>query len=155
MVLQYDHNCYDDICRLCLLAAFVLDTGLCQAGSQQLCISKFTFACICLAFCSLSMTTFCSILPAVVCIFTLITYIHIVNPLCTQFTYCIFCHGISYRLNLIYNIFVVEVSQIILEFAILDLDISAPCIKGNKVTAILAIHMFFQPNSNSNVSHAC
>ena len=36
---------------------FVLDTGLCQAGS--LCISKFTFACTCLALCSLSMTPFC------------------------------------------------------------------------------------------------
>ena len=101
MVLQYDHNCYDDICRLCLLAALVLDTGLCQAGSQQLCISKFTFACICLAFCSLSMTTFCSILLAVVCIFILYSYcqsfMHIVHIL-----YILPWHFLQTKLNLQY-----------------------------------------------------
>ena len=46
-----------------------LDPGLCQAGRQQLCIGKFIFACTFLAFCSLSMTPFCTILPAVVYFF--------------------------------------------------------------------------------------
>ena len=58
-------SAHDNICRLCLVAAFVLDTGLCQAGSQQLCIGKFSFSCTGLASCILSMTPFCSILPAV------------------------------------------------------------------------------------------
>ena len=64
----------------------------------------FTFACTCLAFCSLSMTSICSILSAVVYIFTLVPYIHIVNPLCTLFTYCVFllCYFLQTELNLQY-----------------------------------------------------
>ena len=107
---------------------FVLDTGLCQAGSQQLCISKFTFACTCLAFCSLPMTPSYSILPAAVCIF----YLSYLYSYCQFFIYthsshiAYFFYVISYGLNLICNIFVVEVSQVIhiSEFATLDCNIS-------------------------------
>ena len=51
---------------------------------------------------------------------------------------------ISYRLklNLQYLSSFLDHKHIILEFATLDLDISAACIKGKKLTAILAIHMF-------------
>ena len=56
-----------------------------------------------------------------------------------------FCYAIFTDQNLILNIFVAEISKIlhILEFATLDLDLSAACIKGKKLTATLAIRMFF------------
>ena len=58
--------------------------------------------------------TVCSILSGVLCILYLSLFIFIfVNPLCTKFTHCMFssCHlaFISYRINLICNILVVEV----------------------------------------------
>ena len=84
-----------------------LDTGLCQAGGQQLFISKFTFACIC-------MKPFFSIFPAVVCIFYLshlYSHCYITYPyFCAHISPIVyFCHVISYRPNLICNILVVEV----------------------------------------------
>ena len=66
----------DDNCRLCLIAVF-LDTALCQTGSQQLCISKITFACTCLAFYSFSITPFVAFCLQYSVFFTLVFYIHI------------------------------------------------------------------------------
>ena len=99
-------SAHDDICRFGPVAAFVLDTGLCKAGSQQLCIGKFTFVCICVAFYSLAMTTFfqhfaCSSLYFYLS--HLYSYwqspMHIVHIL-----YILPCHFLQTKLNLQYTL---------------------------------------------------
>ena len=75
-----------------------------QAGSQQLCISKFTFSCTCLAFCSLSMTPFRSILPAAVCIFylSLVFILSILYAHSSHIVYFLPCYFLQTKLNLQY-----------------------------------------------------
>ena len=99
-------SAHDDICRLdfAFSQLFVLDTGLCQTGSQQLSISKFTFVCICLALCSLSMTTLCISFACSSLYFYLShlysycqSFMHIVHIL-----YILPCHFLQTKLNLQY-----------------------------------------------------
>ena len=82
-----------------------LDTGLCQAGSQQLCISKFIFACTCLAFYILSMTQFLQHFACSSLYFLPQSLVFILLILCSHSSHIRFCHVLSYRPNLICNVF--------------------------------------------------
>ena len=95
---------HNDICRLCYQAAFCFGYWLMSGWSQQLCISKFTFACICLSFCSLSMMTLCSNFACSSLYFYLShlysycrSFMHIVHIL-----YILPCHFLQTKLNLQY-----------------------------------------------------